>query len=190
MKDKSSQESKIKLWTAQNQIVVDTIQEQGVYQVKKEFIEQKYQQVSDIFLEAYNWYINQAKKLVPKPKGAEYPVWLTTKEKYLDYFPGERVLELEVDRDKVIIVDNAKWNRVLNLSYIPIDEQDQQEHEEELKRYNLSDDSKAYLSNHYPYLKSKIKNSWDRLFDNSIQLSDVTRASLWQIKEEWVLNID
>ena len=58
------------------------------------------------------------------------------------------------------------------------------------KKYNLTDDSEAYLSDHYPLLKSEIKNSWDCLFDNSIRLSENNKAASWQIKLDWVKNIN
>jgi hypothetical protein len=176
----------IKLWTAQAQVVVDTIKEKGIYQVKKEFIKQKYGDVAHIFLEAYNWYVRQAEKIVSKPSGAEYPVWMDPDPNYLDCSGQGWVIELTVDRDKVITFDRKKWNKILNLAYIPENEEDAEEHKEELERYNLNNDSEAYLSPHYPHLKSKIKNSWTRLFDESIRLSKVDRASLWQIKEDWV----
>lgn len=75
---------KITLWTAQKMIVLDTIKEKGTYHVKKEYIIKKYEESAKIFLEAYNWFVGQAEKIVPKPEGTEYPIWLFTDTKYVD----------------------------------------------------------------------------------------------------------
>ena len=53
-------DEKTTLWTCQSRTVIDTIIESGVYHVKKEYIHNKYKEVSCIFLEAYNWFVFNA----------------------------------------------------------------------------------------------------------------------------------
>jgi hypothetical protein len=68
-------DNKVKLYTSQSPEVVNLLREQNVCYVKKEYIEKKYQEVSGIFMEAYNWYISRAQNIVKKPEPASYPYW-------------------------------------------------------------------------------------------------------------------
>ncbi|MCT4605753.1 MAG: DUF3841 domain-containing protein [Marinisporobacter sp.] len=180
---------KITLYAAQRKIVLDTIEEKGVYHVKKEYIIKKYGQVAHTFLTSYNWFIHKAEKIVPKPEGAEYPVWLFTDLKYVEHHADTCVLEIKVDRDKALVFDRAKWNRILNLSYIPKDEEDAKAYEELLEKQGIQDETDIYMKNFYPHLKAKVKKSWDRLFDDNIVLSQSKRAALWEIRKEWIVRI-
>lgn len=180
---------KITLWTAQRKIVIDTIEEKGVYHVKKEYILEKYEESSSIFLEAYNWFVREAEKIVPKPMGAEYPIWLFTDLKYVDHHASFSILELHVDTNKTILFDMGKWNRILNLSYIPKDLKDEKEYKELLDKQGIYDETDIYLKNYYPHLKAKVRGSWHRLFDNSITLSNSMQAALWEIRKDWIISI-
>lgn len=182
-------EDVIKLWTCQKRIVLDTIMKNGVYYVKREYIKKKYGDVSKIFLTAYEWFVANAQNIVQRPEIAEFPVWTWEDPKYVQHFDESVVLVLEVEKDKVISFDSGKWNKILNLSYIPKDKKDNENFKKELDRYNITDDSQAYMSNFYPQLKSKIRRSWDRLFNEKIRISGVNRAALWQIKKEWIVDI-
>lgn len=179
----------ITLWTCQKRIVLDTIMKNEVYHVKREYITKKYEDVSKIFLTSYDWFIAKAQDFVRPPEKAEYPIWTWKDPKYVQHYDDSVILALCVEKDKAIQFDSGKWNRVLNLSYIPRDENDKKKFQDELQRYNISDDSDAYLSNFYPQFKSKIRKSWDRLFDEDIKISGITQASLWEIKKEWVIDI-
>ena len=183
-------ENKIKLWTIQHNIVINKLKKEGVYYVKKRFIKEKYRESAHIFLKAYNYFVSKMKNKVNKPEKAEYPIWLTSDPERLELHPDHKIIELEIYKDKVVIFDEKKWNYILNLSYIPVDEKDAQKHKKKLKKYNLNDDSEAYLSDHYPLLKREIENSWDCLFDKSIRLSENNKAASWQLRLEWVKNIN
>lgn len=178
----------IKLWTCQNKTVLDTITKQGVYHVKREYITKKYKEVSKIFLTAYDWFVINGKNIVQLPAGSEFPIWTWTDSRYVEHFEDSVILVLEVEKDKAILFDSGKWNKILNLSYIPKDANDDEIFRNELERYNITDDSEVYMSNFYPLLKSKIRKSWDRLFDENIRISDVKQAALWEIRKEWVVD--
>lgn len=180
---------KITLYTSQRNIVLDTIEEKGIYHVKKEFIIKKYGEVANVFLKPYNWFIWKAEKIIPKPQGAEYPIWLFTDLKYVDHHEDCRILEIEVDCKDTIVFDRVKWNRILNLSYIPKDEKDSKEYQKLLEKQGIYDETDVYMKNFYPHLKQKVKKSWDRLFDDSIILSQSKQAFLWEIRKEWIVNI-
>lgn len=179
----------LKLWTCQNKIVLDTIMKKGVYHVKREYVSNKYKEVSKVFLTSYDWFVGKGKNVVKPPEGAEFPIWTWTDAKYVEHFSDSVILEIEVKKDKAILFDSGKWNKILNLSYIPKDEKDDEIFKSELKRYNITDDSEAYMSNFYPLLKSKIRKSWDRLFDESIRISGVKQAALWEIRKEWIVDV-
>ncbi len=185
---KSNENGKITLWTSQREIVLNTIKEKGVYHVRKEFILEKYGEVSNVFIEPYNWFIGKAEKIVPKPDGAQYPIWLFTDLKYVENYEGSHVLEIEVDYEKVILFDPSKWNRILNLSYIPNDEKDKNEYYESLEKQGVYDETNIYMTNYYPHLKQKVKKSWERLFEDNIDLSKPKQAALWELRREWIVS--
>lgn len=179
----------MKLWTCQSKIVLDTIINEEVYHVKREFIERKYQEVSKIFLTAYDWFVANAPTTLKKPKDAGYPIWTWSDPKYVQHFDDSVILILEIDMDKVILFDSGKWNKILNLSYIHKDDDDRLKFSKELDKYNISDDSHAYMSNFYPQLKSKIRRSWNRLFDENIKISGINQAAIWEIRKEWIVDV-
>lgn len=184
----SKSNKKIRLYTSQKEIVLDTIREKGIYQVKKEFIIKKYEEVANVFLEPYNWFIRNAVNMVPKPEGAEYPIWLFTDLKYVENHEDSHVLEIEVDIENVILFDPLKWNRILNLAYIPKDEKDWITYNESLEKQGIKDESSIYMTNFYPYLKQKVRKSWDSLFEEDIDLSKTNQAALWEIRREWIVS--
>jgi len=179
---------KIKLYTSQGKIVLDTIRETGVYHVKKEFIIKKYAQIANVFLEPYNWFVKKAENIVPKPSGAEYPIWLFTDLKYVDNHEDSQILEIEVDVENVILFEASKWNRILNLSYIPKDENDCKVYNESLERQGIKNETTVYMTNFYPHLKQKVRKSWDSLFEEDRDLSKLNQATLWELRKEWIVS--
>lgn len=193
MSDTKKEKRKIKLWTRQNKNILTDLEEHGVYHVKQEYIEQKLDTITPFYLKAYKWYTERASKIVEKPKVVQFPIWLSTSENMM-LQPTEDtvVLELEVDEKHVIITDQEKWGYVINYWYLPLDRNDERKHNDELEKYGIPDESALIMSskgNFYPLLRSKIKKSWDRLFDNNIKLSNLTQATLWEIRKEWVIDI-
>lgn len=183
-------DTKIKVWTAQSKIVIDTIEKYGVYHVKRDFILKKYREISKLFLDPYNWFIGQAVKRTTRPQGAEYPIWAYCDSAMIsNYGPGDYIIELEIPIDKAIFFNQGKWLRILNLSYIPKNSDDDKDFKEKINTYGLQHGSLAYTSNFYPQLKREIIASWERLFDDSIRLSEDDMCSLWEIRKEWVTNI-
>lgn len=187
------EEGKIKLWTRQHKDILTDLEKYGVYRVKKEYILQKLDSITPFYLKVYGWYTQKAAKIVSKPEAVEYPIWLsTTKDMMLQPIEDTVVLELEVDRKYVIITDQEKWGYVINFWYLPLDREDERKHNEELKKYGIPDESALCMSskgNFYPILRDKIKRSWDRLFDNNIRFCNLTQATLWEIRKEWIVDI-
>jgi len=181
---------KIKVWTAQAKIVVDTIEKTGSYHVKRDFILQKYQEISKLFLEPYNWFVRNAAQKVAPPPGAEYAVWVFLNSSMVSNAgPGDYLIEADIPKDKILLFDEGKWLRILNLSYIPSDPDDGKAFKEKMGKYGLAQDSQAYLSNFYPQFKQEIVKSWDRLFDDSITLSGNQMGAVWELRNEWIEKI-
>ncbi|WMM26305.1 DUF3841 domain-containing protein [Tissierella sp. MB52-C2] len=184
---------KVKLWTRQHKNVLDELEKYGVYRVKKEYILEKMDTISDYYLNLYEWYGRNAAKIVPKPEGVLYPIWLSiSSEMMLQSTEDTIILEIEVDRKDVIYTDVDKWGYVVNYFYLPIDPEDEERHNEELKKFGISDESSLITGNKgnfYPLLKNKIIKSWERLFEPLDEKSKLVQATIWEIKKEWVVDI-
>ena len=184
---------KVKLHTRQHKNVLDELNKYGVYRVKKEYILEKMDTISDYYLSLYEWYGRNAAKIVPRPEGVIYPIWLSTSaEMMLQPTEDTIILEIEIDRKDVIYTDMNKWGYVVNYFYIPIDSEDEEIHNEELKKFRISDESSLIMGdkgNFYPLLKKKIIKSWERLFEPFDEKSSFSQATIWEIKKEWVVGI-
>jgi hypothetical protein len=184
---------KVKLWTRQHKNVIDELEKCGVYRVKKEYILEKMDTISDYYLNLYEWYGRNAAKIVPKPEGVIYPIWLSiSSEMMLQPTEDTIILEIEVDRKDVIYTDVDKWGYIVNYFYLPIDPEDEEKHNEELKKFGISDESSLITGdkgNFYPLLKNKIIKSWERLFEPLDEKSKLVQATIWEIKKEWVVDI-
>lgn len=184
---------KMRLWTRQHVNIMKGLEENGVYYAKREYILHKNDSISDYYLGLYDWYVRHAEKIVPRPAGAEYPIWLSTSaEMMLQPIENTVVLALEVDRKYVVLTDFEKWGYVVNYWYVPLDKEDEQKHNEELKKYGIADESALYMGhkgNFYPFLRNKIIKSWDRIFDVCSDGNCLTQATLWEIKKEWIVEV-
>ncbi len=184
---------KVKLWTRQHKNVITELEKHGVYRVKKEYIMGKMDTISDYYLDLYEWYGKHADKIVPRLKGVTYPIWLSTSsDVMLQPTEDTVILAIEVDRKDVIYTDMNKWGYVVNYFYLPTDTEDEERHNEELKKYGITSESSLITGNKgnfYPLLKNKIIKSWERLFDSFEEEGIHTQATIWEIKKEWVVDI-
>ncbi|WPC44084.1 DUF3841 domain-containing protein [Clostridium sp. JS66] len=186
---------KIILYTSQSPIVIKTLLEQKVCYVKREYIVKKYQEVSGIFLEAYNWYIDKAQNIVKKPEHAEYPFWTHTKVDYAGWYPDNYLLSLEVPVEECVFFRYEDWNKILNLKYLAADEKDERIHKDILTKFNISIESDIFTKPFYPNLKPEVKRSWDNLFKydklikSGVMQEEDFQSSLWKLAKEWIVDI-
>lgn len=156
----------------------------------KSHIEEKNGAISQYYLELYDWYVRHAERLVPRPEGAEYPIWLFLEEENkLPPLSGSVCLELEILRDLVVLTDVERWGYRVNYLYIPMDEKDRDAREAELKRNGIGNETALIQTgkgNFYPLLKRKIIQSWDRVFEDPATGSGLCQGTVWELKREWL----
>lgn len=179
----------VTLWSVQNNIVMDTLREKGRYVVKKEYINHKYKEASKSFIEAYNYIAYYAKEVIAKPEDADYLIWAFRDIKWAKRMGDDVLLRLEVPREDVFFFDLRKWNKILNLSYIGRDEEDEKHFEEELKKMGIVDVTSAFLSSLYPLQKRKIKDSWQRLFADKEIPPTYQEGGLFCLESSWIKEI-
>ena len=182
----------ITVWTKQSNKILNTLEQFGRHTVKKEYIVEKMEDHSQLYLDCYTWLVNESKKHMEIPQDVRFPVWVSLKEEEIilnTKNDGTVILELEVPKDNLMTFDIDKWGAIVNYQYIAKDKQDKEQHMKMLENYGLDDDSSAYMSNFYPALKQQIQKSWQRLFDDSVKLSAMDVGVLWEVKKEWVKKI-
>lgn len=181
---------KIAVWTKQNKGVLAELVETGRYITKKEYIALDLQEHAALVLDAYDWLVRHGPKASSKPKDVTYPIWVSyASERTMLPDQNSIILELAIDPELITPVHISKWGTILNYSYIPSDPEDAKRHAQLLADYGVND-AKAYMSQFYPTIKQEIISSWDRLFDETIQLgNDSKYGTIWEIKKEWITNI-
>lgn len=180
---------KVTLYTAQRQIVLDTIERYGVYYVKREYIKAKYGESAWVFAEAYAFFRQMAPGYLPCPPEAESGIWLYHDPRWTYATPDTSLIELSIPRDKVLFFDLRLWNRILNLEYIGADERDEREFAERLKRLGLSDTRKLFTTAFYPLEKRRVRESWNRLFSSGGCEPIYLQAASWELRREWIADI-
>lgn len=185
----------LQAWTRQHRQVVKEILETGVYRVKEDYIRIKNDAITEYYLELYRWYGNQAARLVTRPEGVVYPIWLFLKEEEkLPAITDTAVLTLSIPRDQMVITEVERWGYRVNYMYIPLNAEDERAHEAELQRYGIVNETaliQTSKGNFYPLLKRKIINSWQRLFEpprtNALV---VTQGTVWELRREWLQEVE
>ncbi|MCR6546411.1 DUF3841 domain-containing protein [Dehalobacterium formicoaceticum] len=180
---------KLKMYTTQDSRVLKEIEETGVYRATLGSIRRKYDTISDLYLKVYKWLSHAADSIVSRPEGVEFPIWTAfNQEGSFGLMEGQVRLELEVEREHVIIFDSGKWDYILNLWYIPLDSKDNEAYEQKLEVMGIKNKSSIYMTNFYPILKREVEQSWQRLFDPEIIISGSNQAVIWEIRSEWIKN--
>lgn len=182
----------VTLYSSQRDIVSDIIQNEGVYYAKRRFIQEKYGEVAPVFFGAYDWYLPQASKLVPKPQEAEAAVWAFCSAGDVSRFPDAKILKLEVPVGEAVFFDQRDWERILNFSYLGT-ERECGAFDQKLVQNGVSDPKDIVLSPFYPLLKRELQTSWLNLFRHHESVKNGRpvpvlhiQAGLWRIRKEWV----
>ena len=184
----------VTLYSPQAEAVWDAVMNDGVAYSRREYVVRKYEECADIFLAAYETYIREACRIVPRPDDRAYPYWAFASEEQLDLSGGGRVMVLRVPVNEAVFFDQYDWYKVLRLSYIGEDERDEAAFLRDLEMRGIRDSSEAVLKPFYPDIRREITGSWKRLFrhDDAIKRGDASgvravQAGLWCIKKEWLI---
>lgn len=184
----------VMLYSSQSPIVTEILNRDGICFSKKEYVLKKYQESAPIFMAAYDFFVSEAEKYVPKPEGAEYPYWAFKDLYSLESSGDSSVLQLSVPVDEAIFFDMYDFNKILRLQYIGENDEDEIKFQKMLKDYGMRHESDIILTNFYPDLKRQVQNSWKRLFRHheKIKAGDTesvgsVQVGLWQIKKDWLV---
>lgn len=182
----------VRLYSLQTDTVLGVIENEGACFSKADYVRRKYQESAPVFLAAYGWYASHAKDIVPVPPGGEYPYWAFAELYNAQQSADGNVLTLSVPPDEAVFFDMYDWNKIMRLSYIGENEDEEREFVRELRLRGLSEND-VMLSSFYPDLKEKTLNSWKRLFRHHERIKQGDRngvqsvqAGLWQIKKDWL----
>jgi len=191
--ENSAASEKVRLWTRQHKSVLQGLKSNGIFVARKEYLQLKFDTIFDYYLGIYKWYTERAEKIVPRPEGSEFPIWLSpSSEMMLQPTEDSVILEIVVDRKDVVFTDSEKWGYVVNYWYLPLDKDDERKFNEELARLGIGDESELYMGHKgdfYPHIRSRIIKSWERLFEGNGSITQTTQATLWEIRREWISKI-
>lgn len=182
------QSSDVIMWAAQMPIVLETLERDGVSYVKSEYIDKKYGEVAWVFKTAYDFFVRKFCLMVEKPEQAESPVWLYKDPKWAGANQGIVLMKLEIPKDQLVYFDLRRWSQILNLSYIG-DEKEKALFEQEMNNQGVNDVFDVFTKPYYPILKSKIIQSWDKLFDIEGVEESYLQGAVWMLKKEWIREV-
>ena len=177
------------LYTVQRGLVLDALARDGVYRVKRAYVDQKYGEAAWTFQTAYGFFCREAAKYLPPPEGAQSPVWLYADPQWTDAPADGALLRVEAPRERALLFDLRDWNAVLNLSYLPDGAADGAAFQRELERQGVSNPLDLFRTGFYPQLKRRVTGSWERLFHPAGLSPTYTQAALWELRREWVTEI-
>lgn len=181
------------LYTCQNIKSLDSINATGRFINRRKYVENHFTDISNIFIRCYDWFTVQADKIVSKPSDVEYPIWCSTSvEATLRPTEDEIIYILDIPDSKVILFDGGKWDYILNLIYIPKNQEDLDRYKEKLKLKGINNQFDIFhsnLSNFYKNEQQEVMDSWHRIFDISNSTNFSLQGNIWEIKKENILEI-
>lgn len=185
--------NKVTLWTRQDIRSLEELKNNGVIRIKRKNLEEKFDLISDHIIYLYNWFVNAANEIVPKPENVEFPIWCSISEQYMLRPTIDQVVYvLEVDKAEIIYFDGMKWDFVLNHHYVPKDEKDAEEYARYIdskgfkNSFSFLDEKTAHF---YPEERKKVMDSWIRVFDTDIWDIFRIQANIWEIRPDMIIDI-
>ncbi|WP_313345870.1 DUF3841 domain-containing protein [Sedimentibacter sp.] len=185
--------SKNTIWTRQNIKSLDDLKNNGVYRVKRQYIEEQFRDIAPFYINLYKWFVHAARSRVNIPEGIEFPIWCSvSREGMLSPIENTIAYEIEVDKSDIIYFDGNKWDHVLNHWYIPKDKNDAEAYAERMRRLGLEETTsfiEGKYANFYLMEKKIVLDSWYRIFDIDNWNMYTTQANIWEIRPDMVKNI-
>ncbi len=181
--------SELLLYTAQQPVVLEALEREGVSRVLRAYIDRKYGDTAWIFQEAYSFFRQNAAALLPPPAGAESPVWLYADSRWCHMGPDSLLMRFRIPEELVLCFDRRIWNRILNLEYVGEDAGDEARFERELRALGLESTLKLFSTAFYPVQKRKVRESWKRLFSSGDCPEVCRQAAVWELRREWLTDV-
>ena len=199
--------SYILLWTIQNFLVYEQLQSTGHF-----FASKKRPAIEPCFQHAYDWISEKMirRGIFPISNNSR-PIWAwyqwEGKRKRRDMRfkgyaeRGQKIVQLaiEIEDKEVLLSDFDKYHYVLNKWYLPADEADSQNFEEECRTLGvnlyINCDNDQIKEN--TRIKDRIARSWDRIFDLASEEENIIfglnyeksiQATFWEIRREQVVS--
>lgn len=184
---------KVTLWTRQDKRSLEELKNHSVIRIKRSNLEEKFDLISNHIIYLYNWFVDAAKEMVPKPDEVEFPIWCSISEEYmLRPTLNEVVYVLEVDESDVIYFDGMKWDYVLNHHYVPKDARDAEEYARDIEKkgyknsFSFMDEKTSHF---YPEERKRVMDSWMRVFETNQWDKFRIQANIWEIRPEMIKDI-
>ena len=181
--------TEVTLYTAQQPVVLDCIERDGVSVVKRAYIDKKYGDAAWSFQEAYAFFRREMAMRIAPPAGAESPVWLYMDRRWCFMGPDSLLLSFRIPADRLLFFDRRLWERILNLEYLGRDAADEGAFEKELKSIGLSGTQKVFSTAFYPLQRRKVRESWKRLFESADCPESYRQAAVWELRKEWLVEV-
>ena len=182
------------LYSPQSEVVANNLESDGICFSKRKYVVEKYEESAPIFVAAYDWFVMEARKYVPRPEGAEYPYWAFKDIHNLDQSAGGKLLKMQVPIDEVIFFDMYDWNKILCLQYMGKTEEDEAQFRQMLADRGIRKEADIILTSFYPDLKRQVQDSWKSLFrhhedikQGNLENLGSIQVGLWQLKKEWIV---
>lgn len=182
------------VYTRQSYKVLEALERDGLYRVKEEYIRQKNGSIAEYYLKLYQWFAGKCRERILVPEGCEYPIWLSMHDEYRLRNTDQTVsFTLKIPRAEVLVLSEYAWGFRVNYMYVPLDLEDEQAFNRELKRYGIENEmdlSTGSLGNYYPFLKKKITASWDRVFELEPNAPADELGVCFELRKEWIQHIE
>lgn len=181
------------LFTTQSIKSLKIIEETGRFINKKEYIVEHFDDISPFFIKCYDWFVSEASKRTNKPEDVKYHIWCSVSARNcMRPYDDEVGYVIEVPNEEIIFFSGLKWDYVLNLHYVPRNNDDLEKYRKEMKDKgfkNTFEFIEGRYARMFPMEEKRIKDSWTRIFDiDEWNIFDI-QANIWQIKKEWIKHI-
>ncbi len=193
MKNPYSKKGKSLLFTCQNIKSLEVLEKEGRFFNKKEYIEKHLEDITPMIIRSYDWFVEAAQKRIKKPDDVNYQVWCAVSaDACMRPTENEVVYILEVPDEEIIYFSGAKWDYVINMHYVPTDDEDYDRYIKDIESKGFANSYEFIIGRYagkYLQEEKRIRDSWIRVFDIDRWNVREVQANLWEIKKEWIKHI-
>ena len=183
----------IRLYTRQNDKTLLMLERSGRILNQRIYVQLHFGDMAGHYLDCYDWFAREAARRVPGPEDAELPIWCALRpENCLPPVESTVVYVVDVPEEQVIFFDDAKWDYVLNLRYLPADDADEAAYRRHLRELGVANSFEFLTGRYagrYPEEERRVRESWSRVFEAPDRTVRTVCGNLWEIRQEQVARI-